>query len=154
MSERSIGRRTAFAAGLVGTAAVGVQAAEAARARPHRLALHVDENDPARMNLTLNNLTNVYDYYKAKGEKVQVELVAYGPGLHIFRSDTSPAKARLDSIKLEHENVVFSACGNTIAGMQKAEGKTIALLPEVRIVPAGVVRLIELQESGWSYIRP
>lgn len=149
-----IGRRAAFVAGAAGMVAVGVQSAEAARARAHRLVLHVDDNDPARMNQALNNLSNVYDYYGAKGEKVQVEIVAYGPGLHLFRADTSPVKARLDAIKLQYANVAYSACGNTMTGMQKAEGKPVELLPDVKVVVAGVVRLIELQESGWSYVRP
>jgi uncharacterized protein len=51
-------------------------------------------------------------------------------------------------------NVAFTACGNTQAGMAKTEGKGIALLPEAKIVPAGVARLVELQEQGWSYTRP
>jgi hypothetical protein len=27
-------------------------------------------------------------------------------------------------------------------------------VPEATVVPAGVVRLMELQEQGWSYVRP
>ena len=50
--------------------------------------------------------------------------------------------------------VVYTACGNTIAGMEKAEGKEIKLVEDVTIAEAGVVRLIELQEQGWSYVRP
>src|SRR3546814_1854808 len=63
--------------------------ARAGDAKPqHRLVIQVDDNDPAKMNLALNNLTNIYEYYQQKGETVQVELVAYGPGLNIFRTDT------------------------------------------------------------------
>ena len=38
--------------------------------------------------------------------------------------------------------------------MEKAEGKEVTLIPEATIVPAGVVRLLELQEQGWAYMRP
>jgi uncharacterized protein len=38
--------------------------------------------------------------------------------------------------------------------MERKEGHPIAIVPEARVVPAGVVRLTELQEQGWSYIRP
>lgn len=85
----------------------------------------MDDNDPAKMNLALNNLSNVYDFYKKKGEKIRVELVAYGPGMHMFRADTSPVRSRLDQIKLAYDNVVYTACGNTIAGIEKAEGKEL-----------------------------
>ena len=120
----------------------------------HRLVIQVDDNDPAKMNLALNNLANAYEYYEKKGETVQVELVAYGPGLNIFRADKSPVKARLETLKLTYDNVVFSACGNTKRGMEKAEKKQIALVPEAHVVPAGVVRILELEEQGWSYVRP
>jgi intracellular sulfur oxidation DsrE/DsrF family protein len=38
--------------------------------------------------------------------------------------------------------------------MEKEEGRTLAFIPGATIVPSGVVRLMELQEQGWSYIRP
>jgi hypothetical protein len=50
--------------------------------------------------------------------------------------------------------MAFSGCNNTLQAMQKTEGKEISLVAEARIVPAGVVRLMELQEAGWSYVRP
>lgn len=55
---------------------------------------------------------------------------------------TSPGKIR------------FSACDNTKQGMEKAEGHAISIVPEATVVPSGVVRLMELQEAGWSYVRP
>src|SRR3546814_10732517 len=43
--------------------------ARAGDAKPqHRLVIQVDDNDPAKMNLALNNLTNIYEYYQQKGE--------------------------------------------------------------------------------------
>jgi len=30
----------------------------------------------------------------------------------------------------------------------------LAILPEARIVPAGVARLMTLEEEGWSYVKP
>jgi intracellular sulfur oxidation DsrE/DsrF family protein len=50
--------------------------------------------------------------------------------------------------------VKFSACGNTQENMKKAEGKDIVLVSQAKVVKAGVVRLMELQEKGWSYVRP
>ena len=50
--------------------------------------------------------------------------------------------------------IAFAACNVTKQGMEKREGHAIAILPEATIVPSGVVRLMHLQEQGWSYIRP
>jgi len=120
----------------------------------HKVAIHVDENDPARMNMALNNVANVKKYYDSKGESVEIELVAYGPGLHMFRADTSPVKDRISVMSLEIDNLTFSACGNTHNAMQTKAGKDIVLVDEANIVPSGVVQLIELQEKGYAYVRP
>lgn len=128
----------------------------AADASAHRIAIQVDQNDPAVMNLALNNATNVIEYYRGKGESVDVELVTYGPGLNMLRDDTSPVKDRIRHIKdlAFPGKIRFSACGNTRKGMEKKEGHAIPILPEATEVPSGVVRLMELQEQGWSYVRP
>ena len=125
-------------------------------AKAHRLAIQVDQNDPAVMNLALNNATNVIEYYRAKGEDVDVDVVTYGPGLHMLRTDTSPVLDRIKSLKDSAfpSKIQFSACGNTKEGMEKKEGHPITVLSEAVIVPSGVVRLMELQEKGWSYVRP
>jgi uncharacterized protein len=125
-------------------------------ARPHRLLIHVDQNDPAVMNLALNNATNVIEYYRAKGEDVSVDIVTYGPGLHMLRADSSPVQDRIKQLKgmAFPSNVQFSACANTKENMEKKEGRSVAVLSDATIVPSGVVQLMEKQEKGWSYIRP
>ena len=124
--------------------------------KAHRLVIQVDQNDPAVMNLALNNATNVIDYYRAKGEDVDVDVVTYGPGLHMLRADTSPVQDRIKSLKDSAfpSKIQFSACNNTKEGMEKKEGHPINVLSEAVLVPSGVVRLMELQEKGWSYVRP
>ena len=126
----------------------------AAAARSHRIAIQVSTNDATTMNLALNNARNVFDYYAERKEAAAIEIVAYGPGLHMLRADTSPVKERLQSLAAGTPQLKFAACANTLHGMEKAEGKEIPLLPEAKVVPAGVVRLAELQEQRWSYIRP
>ena len=126
------------------------------KAKPHRVAIHVDQNDAAVMNMALNNASHVIEYYRDKGEDVQVEIVAYGPGLHMLRDDTSPVKERLKQLKdVSFPNdIKFAACNNTKQGMEKREGHPIPIVPQATIVPSGVIELMELQEQGWSYVRP
>src|ERR1700760_2128234 len=128
----------------------------AADVKPHRLAIQVDQNDPQVMNLALNNATNVIEYYRAKNEDVDVDIVTYGPGLHMLRDDTSPVKDRIKRLKelTFPGKIQFSACNNTKQGMEKAEGKAVSIVSDATLVPSGVVHLMELQEQGWSYVRP
>jgi intracellular sulfur oxidation DsrE/DsrF family protein len=128
----------------------------AADAKSHRVAIQVNQNDPAVMNLALNNATNIMEDYKAKGETVEIQIVTYGPGLNMLRDDTSPVKDRLKQIKDASfpSKITYAACNNTKQGMEKREGKSITIVPEAELVPSGAVTLIELQEKGWSYLKP
>ena len=123
-------------------------------ARPHRLVLQVNSNDAATMTLALNNASNVDQYYRQRGEPVQIEVATFGPGLHMLRDDTSPVKDRLRALAEKSPAIAFSACGNTRENMAKAEQKPIPIVGQATVVPSGVVRLIELQEQGWTYVRP
>lgn len=122
--------------------------------KEHHLILQVNTNDPAAMNLALNNATNVAQYYKDGGEKVKIEVVTFGPGLHMLRDDTSPVKSRIEEMALSTPEVSFKACGNTQEKMQKAENKDIPIVRQAEVVKSGVVRVMELQEKGWTYVKP
>lgn len=134
--------------------AVPAHAAE--KVKTHRIAIQIDHNDPKLMNLVLNNVSNLLRYYNGKGEQVDIEVVAYGPGLNMLREDKSPVKDRLKRIKEGSfpSNLTYSACHNTMMGMEKKEGHPVKIVSEARVVPSGVVRLTELQEQGWTYLRP
>ena len=123
-------------------------------ADPHKLALQVSDNDADKMNTALNVAANVSRYYAAKGEEVEIEIVAFSGGLHMLRDDTSPVKDRLKDFAKGMPNVSFKACQNTLDGMAKREGKVPPIVPQASMVPAGVVRLMELGEKGWTIVRP
>jgi intracellular sulfur oxidation DsrE/DsrF family protein len=124
--------------------------------KPHRIVIQVDQNDPAIMNLALNNASNIIDYYRSKKQDVSVDIVTYGPGLHMLRADTSPVKDRIARLKDSAfpSKIQFSACNNTKQNMEKSEGHPVEVVKEASIVPSGVVHAMELQEQGWSYLRP
>ena len=127
----------------------------AADKKSHRLVLQVNVNDAATMNLALNNAMNVAQYYKDRDEKVAIEVITFGPGLHMLREDTSPVKSRIKTIKEENAEISFQACGNTQRKhAARSRSKEIPLIPEATVVKSGVVRVMELQEQGWTYVRP
>src|SRR6476661_3069579 len=126
----------------------------AADQKQHHLVLQVNSNEPAMMNLALNNATNVAQYYKDLGEDVWIDIVTFGPGLHMLRDDTSPVKARIKAISESNPSISFAACGNTRENMSRVESKEIPLISEAKLVKSGVVRVMELQEEGWTYVKP
>ena len=60
----------------------------------------------------------------------------------------------IKAISEKTSSISFQACGNTLENMAKAENKPIRLVSQTSVVKSGVVRVMELQEQGWSYVRP
>jgi intracellular sulfur oxidation DsrE/DsrF family protein len=122
--------------------------------KTNKTAFHVDESDPKVMNMALNNVQNVSNYYAGKGDKVTIELVAYGPGMNMFVKGKSPVEDRSSVMSMLIDDLKFSACGNTHRKMSEKAGKDVALIDGVGMAPSGAVRLVELQEQGYAYFRP
>lgn len=115
----------------------------------HKVVIQVSTDDAQTQTIALNNALNLQNLYGI--ENVVVEIVAYGPGLGLL-TKASPNSTRVES--LAAQDIKFSACGNTIQKVTKKKGKAPALTEGVKVVPAGVGRIIELQEQGYSYVRP
>ena len=140
---------------VMGAVFAGVMATGAwAEGMTHHVAIHVDQNDPQVMNMALNNAQNVANYYASVGDEVVIEVVAYGPGLNMYVPGKSPVADRISTMSLEMDNLSFAACGNTLRAMSAKAGHDITLMEEATVVPSGVVRLIQLQEEGYAYVRP
>jgi len=115
----------------------------------HKVVMQVSENNLERWKLVLNNAQNLLDYFGQ--EKVRVVVVAYGPGLLMLLKD-SPVAQRISSENAE--GVEFDACHNTMEGMAKKLGHLPVLVPSAVVVPAGVVRIMQLEKAGFAYIKP
>jgi uncharacterized protein len=122
--------------------------------KTHRLALHVSENDADAMKRALGNARNAYDFYEQRGGEIAIEIVANGPGLHMLRDDTSPVKQEIQDLRAKVPQVVFAACEHTRAAMEKREGNPVPMIAKVTMVPSGVVRLLQLQDEGYAYVKP
>jgi intracellular sulfur oxidation DsrE/DsrF family protein len=111
-----------------------------------RLVIQVSDNDPAKWNLALNNAKNVQqDLGK---DNVQIEIVAYGPGLGMLKAESKVADrlaAALDS------SVGLVACENTMTTTKVSRNDMYA---GIAYVKAGVTHIMKRQQEGWAYIRP
>jgi uncharacterized protein len=115
-------------------------------AAKQRVVFQVSDNDPAKWNLALNNAKNVQvDLGK---ENVQIEIVAYGPGLAMLKAE-SPVAARLAGAL--DDNVGLIACENT---MQNNKVSRDEMYGGIAFVQAGVTHIMKRQQEGWAYIRP
>ena len=106
------------------------------------------------MNHAVANSINLVTYYREKNEAVRIEIVAYGAGINMFRADMSPVRDVLQYMHAHFPEIAFTVCGNTKAIFEKREGHALSFIEGTRVVPFGIVRIVDLEESGWSYIRP
>ncbi|MDH3452380.1 MAG: DsrE family protein [Gammaproteobacteria bacterium] len=130
-------------------ALAGQQALADSDGPKHKIVIQVSTDDVRTQNIAMNNAVNLQ---KALGQdNVAIEIVAYGPGL-VMLTPKSPASKRVPSLAMQ--DITFSACGNTKAKMEEKSGKMVTLVDGVQIVQAGVLRIMELQEQGYAYVRP
>ena len=143
MSKRSLFLVSASAA-LLALALPQLVVAQSAMAK-NRALFQVTDNDPARWTLILNNMQNLRE--GVGGEPVEIELVAYGPGINMLKSDSSVKQRIAEALK---SGVKVNACQNTMNGMKLTPAD---MLPEIGYVPSGVVEVMRKQQQGWAYIR-
>jgi intracellular sulfur oxidation DsrE/DsrF family protein len=121
-------------------------AAADAAARPARVVVQVSEADPARWNLALNNIGNLQDELGAAN--VTIELVAYGPGIALFKLD-APTNARIG--EAHAKGITLLACENSMRAQKLVRAD---MHPNVGYVAAGVAEIVRRQQDGWAYLRP
>ena len=115
-------------------------------AKKTRVVVQVSEADPARWNLVLNNVKNLQDDLGAAN--VEIEVVAYGPGIGMLKLDAVSNSRVSDAIKA---GVRVAACENTMRNQKLARAD---MHPNVSYVPAGVTEIVQRQRDGWAYLRP
>ena len=114
-----------------------------------RIVLQISDPDPFKQTLVLNVATNLIKHYGP--DKVDVEIVAFGPGLRLMFKDNVNS-SRIEG--LSASGVKFAACKNTLTGITKKLGHTPELHSSAVPVSAGVVRIIELENQGFKLIKP
>ena len=111
-----------------------------------KVVFQMSDNDPANWGLALNNMRNVQ--VMLGDEDVDVELVAFGPGIAMLKGDSPMAKRITEALK---HGAKVVACENTM----KAQKLVYAdMLPDIGYVPGGVVELMRKQQQGYAYIKP
>jgi intracellular sulfur oxidation DsrE/DsrF family protein len=117
-----------------------------APATKEKLVIQVSDGDASKWSLALNNAKNAQQDYGA--DKIDIEIVTYGPGIGMLKSDSTVAK-RIEEAK--QTGIILVACQNTMRAMKLTESD---MLPNSSYVPSGIVEVIKKQRAGYTYIRP
>ena len=112
----------------------------------NRVVVQVSDADPAKWNLALNNARNLQA--DLGGANVEIEIVAYGPGIGMLKSDSVVGNRIGEALG---SGVKVAACEVTMRSQKLAKAD---MLDGIAYVPSGVVELMQKQQQGWAYIRP
>lgn len=115
-------------------------------AKPMRMVIQISDNQSPVWNLALNNIRNVQKELGAKN--VEVEVVAYGPGLGMLRDDATVANRVQEAMAT---GVRFVACRNTMENQKITEAQ---MIPGIGYAQAGVIQIVRRQMEGYAYLRP
>ena len=120
--------------------------AQTAAPSKSKVVFQISDGDAGKWNMALNNAKNVQQELGA--DKVEIQIVAYGPGIGMLKSDATTNSRVMEAAK---SGVKMVACENTMTVQKISKAD---MNPVISYVPSGVVELMRLQSEGWAYIRP
>ena len=115
----------------------------------HKIALQLSDSDAKREALVIsvaNNLLKAYD-----PDKVAIEVVAFGPGIDLLRTENANRKLVESLIS---QGVRFDVCLNTVDTIERETGKRPEIIPAATPVQVGVGQILHLTENGYTLVRP
>jgi intracellular sulfur oxidation DsrE/DsrF family protein len=115
-----------------------------------KVVLQISDDDASKQTLVLNVASNLIKHYGP--DRVDVEVVAFGPGLRLLFADNSNS-ARIDNLA-QNSGVRFSACMNTMQKVKQNLGYEPKLDANAARVQAGVVQIVDLVSNGYILIKP
>ena len=155
--KRYLTDRTMFRAFLVALTMMAAAPAALAQNVPlqdkpfaeHKVALQLSDGDPKKQALVISvayNLLKAYD-----PDKVAIEVVAFGPGIDLLRTDNANRKLVESLIA---QGVRFDVCLNTVDTVERETGKRPDIIPAATPVQVGVGQILRLTENGYTLVRP
>jgi uncharacterized protein len=115
----------------------------------HKIVLQLSAGDPRKQALVLSVANNLLKFYDP--DKVAIEVVAFGPGIDLLRSE-SPSRKQVES--LIAQNVRFDVCLNTVDTLERETGRRPEIMPSATPVQVGVAQILFLTENGYTLVRP
>ena len=117
------------------------------------LVLHVDLNDPQRLNMAFDNVANYMNYLAElpEGSSASIVLVGNGPSVQLFRKAGEHEALEARASDLMKKGLEIRLCMNALRKFSiSAEELWAGCTP----VSGGIPELVRLQNEGYSYIKP
>jgi uncharacterized protein len=115
----------------------------------HKIVLQLSDDDPKRQALVISVAYNLLKFYDP--DKVAVEVVTFGPGIDLLRTENANRKLVESLIA---QGVRFDVCLNTVDTVERETGKRPEIIATATPVQVGVGQILFLTENGYTLVRP
>lgn len=134
-----------------------------------KVVYQCDFSNPKRVHLMLNTINNAVEFYNKNFISYEIDIVALGPCLQYMMKNfkktdfeekpyithggptEAGTRGRLKSLQLTGgDSIKFYACKNT---MDNKHVKEDQIEDFAKLTPAGIVKIIDLQQKGYAYIK-
>lgn len=112
--------------------------------RERKVVMQLTSPDTMVYKSLLIQLKNLRD----ADPKIDIEVVCHGPGINFLKQKNETKLGSL--IASSNGHLTFKACENT---MQEKNIKKEELANNVEFVKAGIIEIIDKQQTGWTYTK-
>jgi len=152
MISSRLSRRGLIAGASIFTAAGSGTAASKEDRLVKGVVILIDRNEPYVMGHAVSYSANLAKHFAERGAKLQIEVVANGKGIEVFRADKTTLAEPLATLRQSVPNLTYSMCASSKAIAEAKEQISIPLIADATLVPFGIGRVVDLQLRGWAYI--
>ncbi|AWB09518.1 hypothetical protein TDSAC_0131 [Thermodesulfobium acidiphilum] len=111
------------------------------------VVIHIDTDDSVKLSKAFFSAKNLLETYKDDG--VQIVFIANGDGVKLFTKDRENS-LKDEMINLHKKGVKFMVSQNAL---RETHTPLDNVLEFVKIVPSGIVEMVNLSKAGYQYIK-
>lgn len=120
---------------------------------PWKLMVQVSSNDKNRYNVLINETERLLKTAQQNKEQVVIQILANSKGLDILKDDNTQIALKMRQLSRQYDNLILTACGQTLKKLRLKNRQIPKLLTEASIVHSALQEAIEKQKQGWTYIK-
>lgn len=117
-----------------------------------KVLVHVSSAGREALSASLDEVEDLLRDASANGRRLELEIVANGPGLDLLRASDRAFAGRLAALRRDYPGFALVACGQTIDRRQ-AKGESVELVPGTVVAPSALHQVVERLRAGWIYVR-
>lgn len=120
---------------------------------PWKLIVQVSTNDSNRFNILMDETERLLKTARQNKEQVIIQILANADGINLLKDDHSPFSQRVRNLNRTYNNLLLTACGQTLKKLKLKNKQVPKLLSEAKVVHSALQQVIERQKQGWTYIK-